>query len=506
MKSVRVLAVVLALILLVGAPALVGRTSDSGGVFGRWNPAYFALLAAYGVGVLAVLLGGLLARPALVERLLVPLRGLRRQPWVYVLLGYGLVEGWYAAHRLLFDNAARLFGLGSGFLLVMWSVSLLEVFVFLVVLLAGREAEDLKNTVMNLALGAFGLGVAFVAFAYGYALIIRGDYYYGNHQLFSAGGQPDAELAYRPRPDASMRLPSDGRLVPTTTDANGFRVVNGPVDARIAGYGDSFLFGYGVEDKDVWPMAFAEALGEPAYNYGVSGYSIWQYNRLAERTAGQGQHPLVFYAVFANDLGNERAEASDPAILQRWTVWTFRNPVTFTLKQVSAKSPTLAMFDWIRGLAQKRNTASVPASPAEQLPYGYTPYCVVWSISPNPNFYLSQIDDALDQAQADGYTLVIVTIPSKESTYSEVFEPICEQQGANAIANERAGYAAICEHVAARGGLCYDMTADFSAAASSDSQALFLRADGHWSPRGHTVFAGLLADYFRARGLAGRQP
>jgi lysophospholipase L1-like esterase len=93
-----------------------------------------------------------------------------------------------------------------------------------------------------------------------------------------------------------------------TINALGLRgaEVGPPGQSRIACFGDSITFGYGVGDDETYPVALARALpGVEVINGGVTGYSSFQALGLAERQLPRLRPNLATMLVGWND-GNHR--------------------------------------------------------------------------------------------------------------------------------------------------------------------------------------------------------
>jgi len=103
-------------------------------------------------------------------------------------------------------------------------------------------------------------------------------------------------------PDFSFRL---------QTDAYGFRNRHpqGPVD--VVAVGDSFTFGYGVDEEMAWPGLLEKETGQSVANLGQTNYGPQAELQVLEQ-AGLPLHPkLVIWQFFANDY-------LDAASFQEW--------------------------------------------------------------------------------------------------------------------------------------------------------------------------------------------
>jgi len=131
----------------------------------------------------------------------------------------------------------------------------------------------LSLVLMELALGAMGLGVPYLS---------------GPGRLY------DDKLLYR--------LPAhyaDG------IDALGFR--NDRVDEHydVVILGDSHTYGYNAANNQTWPARLHAVTGLTAYNFGLGGYGVAQYRMLAELGVDKFSPRLLVVTVF---LGNDLAD------------------------------------------------------------------------------------------------------------------------------------------------------------------------------------------------------
>jgi len=103
---------------------------------------------------------------------------------------------------------------------------------------------------------------------------------------------PDSELGYVPGPGQFTVTYASGYRYRTTHDARGRRVTapepGGPGRPEVHVLGDSFTYGWSVEDEATWPWRLQEAMpGVRVVNHAVAGYGtvhhLIQLRRLLER-------------------------------------------------------------------------------------------------------------------------------------------------------------------------------------------------------------------------------
>ena len=104
---------------------------------------------------------------------------------------------------------------------------------------------------------------------------------------------PHLDVRLSGHPDFSCRVRTNGRGLRTPFE-------RGPVD--VIALGDSFTFGYGVDEAETWPARLAELTGWSVANLGVSGYGP-QSELALLRSEGPALPPrLLLWQFFANDL------------------------------------------------------------------------------------------------------------------------------------------------------------------------------------------------------------
>jgi lysophospholipase L1-like esterase len=144
--------------------------------------------------------------------------------------------------------------------------------------------------------------------------------------------QPDGTLGYVHRPDWETVHATEDFEVTVRTNALGLRgapasPAKAPGTYRILVLGDSFAFGFGVEDDEAFPAALARALTPPTgfervevWNAGVAGWSADQF-WLFLTTRGLAWRPdLVLLAETENDpddLASNRLELDARRLPQR---------------------------------------------------------------------------------------------------------------------------------------------------------------------------------------------
>ncbi len=135
---------------------------------------------------------------------------------------------------------------------------------------------------------------------------------------------------YQPSMLASPTLADsvlEPRQVTYAIDALGLRETTPPDSATALVLGDSFAFGYGTDQGDIWPEVLEDLVGEAVYNLGVSSTGPQSHLSLLEHfLAPENRFPrarrLLWLVYEGNDLENSYAvprpvSASDASWLAR---------------------------------------------------------------------------------------------------------------------------------------------------------------------------------------------
>ncbi len=153
-----------------------------------------------------------------------------------------------------------------------------------------------------------------------YRIVVAGH----DHPLYRI--DPGSPLVYRLRPgvQGSAHLEKDpGREWSYATNAQGFRgrtLAPRHGDARrVLALGDSYTFGWGVDDgSQTWPARLEAMLdGVEIFNAGVPGYNTIQEAHLLDELLAQGDVDVVVLAWVMNDAEPQHTVVSDPRVRYR---------------------------------------------------------------------------------------------------------------------------------------------------------------------------------------------
>lgn len=329
-----------------------------------------------------------------------------------------------------------------------------------------------------------------------------------------------------------------GRDIPVRINSQGFRdreyASKGPTALRILGLGDSFAFGFGVNEEETY-LARLEALlndgKAEVINAGLAGMGPDSEARLLEMEGPRLDPDLVLVGFYVgNDLidvltRGRRARLRDgplesrDATQERWSrplrpgqilsapLGPLPRPETSGLKaRLRAHSHAYrfltsryaALRTWWR-----RRASGVPRG--EFTPFNEEAFCL--------KHYPPEFEEAWAQTKVifcmmkdwcdrHGSRIAIVAIPTRSQVYPEIWEEVRRTYGLrdedfdldkplaklNAL-GEEAGISVI------------DLLPALRRASSQPGERLYYPRDPHWTPRGHAVAAEELIAQLRSRGL-----
>ena len=181
-----------------------------------------------------------------------------------------------------------------------------------------RLRRVLAKTAMLLASVAVTIAVLEVATRFFYTplpptieffRLTRSDYY-----------QADVTVGWRPRPNITARHVSGDVFDTTfTTNSRGLRdrehsIEKPPGTLRVVVLGDSFAWGYGVNDDVVFPRLLESQLaGVEVINLGVAGYGLRQEFAYLKLEGMRYEPDLVILALCMNDLSDLPSGTLQPA-------------------------------------------------------------------------------------------------------------------------------------------------------------------------------------------------
>ena len=300
---------------------------------------------------------------------------------------------------------------------------------------------------------------------------------------------PNLDVVLAGHPDFSYRLRTNSRGLRTPVE-------DGPVD--VVALGDSFTFGYGVDEKVTWPSQLARLSGLTVANLGISGYGPGSELAMLRQEGLRLQPRLVLWQFFANDLLDATSFAAWQAA-GRGDFLDWERARTLPPAAPGLPAPGVSL----RGLlhrhlvsyelakwASRQGVYDPGRRPARWIDVDGAPLLLdiggpaAWSDRTNPwvrdemALTAAALEAARDDVRAMGAELIVVLAPTKEAVYwqGEARERIALE------GNDRWA-AQVCRVL---GIPCLPLLPVFASAAQQ-SGPLYFREDVHWNPAGHRL-------------------
>lgn len=336
------------------------------------------------------------------------------------------------------------------------------------------------------------------------------DYYRDWHATFT----PDPELGFRCRPCLDVVLAGHPELgCRLRTNHRGLRTTleEGPVD--VVAIGDSFTFGYGVEERAAWPAQLARLSGLRVANLGISGFGPGSELAMLRREGLRLRPRLVVWQFFANDL----LDAASFAAWQRsgqgdflaWERARLTPSGDFGVAGGVGRSVRGLLHRWLVSYelakyALRLGAYSPHSRPARWVRSGGAPMLLnsreplAWAdlsdarVQEGMALTTAALRAARDEARAAGADLLVVAAPTREAVYWR--GAAGERQ---ALEHNDRWLAQLCRQLDIP---CLSLLPAFQRAAQRE-QLLYFGQDVHWNPAGHRLAAREIANFVRGQRL-----
>ena len=255
---------------------------------------------------------------------------------------------------------------------------------------------------------------------------------------------------------------------------------------RILVLGDSFAWGYGVEESERFSQRLEETLGVEVINGGVSGYSTDQELLWYRNEGIKYETDLVILVVAGNDVGDNEQQLVSTIyykpkfVIEKGQLIPTGHPVpktspqglfVYSLSQRSALAYFLIQryFDLLTLYGRARATPKPENSQASGTGVGKEPF----------ELTIALIDEMKNIAESRKAKFMIVTTdrwwnhPSGESY--EDFVAIMRSEGF--------------------------LVLDVESMPGFDPEEMLIPDDGHWSPAGHKFVATKIEDFIKSNQL-----
>lgn len=345
----------------------------------------------------------------------------------------------------------------------------------------------MKEALRALLLAGAAAALAFLA-AEGLVRIARPRLAVGPASGNSPFWRHDPELGWFHAPGEKGRFARAEFSHAVSINAMGFRDAerrfdrDDPAALRVAVLGDSFVWGHGVEDAEIFTRLIEERLpGVEVWNLGVSGYSTDQELLLFRRVGDLIRPDLVLLMVCRNDFAANTTRRAGrypkPLFEDRHAGAGFE----LTGRPVPPPSTTQWLVNRARSKSAFVNGLAFLAEDAGWIAHGPRG----WESQDRVTRFL--LDTLLDEIRALGGELMITNAPSAPASGGERRDP-----------TEGVADLLLTGWAAENGVTWADLSSGFIAAGQASATPLHYAVDGHWTVRGHRLAAGILAPLIEA--------
>jgi hypothetical protein len=311
--------------------------------------------------------------------------------------------------------------------------------------------------------------------------------------------ESDDELLLHLKPNLNMRIYGHPEFSYTVrTNADGLRDEPFVGAFDVAAIGDSFTFGFGVEEEESWPTRLEAISGARVANLGWAGWNSHVYPAAIKRYAIPLGTRIWLWTFFGNDLpesvGAEDFLNSGEQDYKRWVeqnrMYTTSPPFPFNLRIVQLVTALI-----------KPELFLLPDSGDRIFDNGELRMRVgryAWETTdpdqPNVQRGWELTEAALIKAQdlAVLYdaTLVVVFIPNREHVYWPYIKDVMKDADIRQLDGVDARLRDFCE----AHGILYLSLLPGLRSRAMHGEMLYFPSDGHWNAAGHELASQLVYD------------
>ncbi len=313
----------------------------------------------------------------------------------------------------------------------------------------------------------------------------------------------DEILPYVPRPSYSGRMVLKNQFdVGMNINSSGFRGKENISHEKVQGefraafIGDSFTFGWGVEDEEAYPFLFGKALKKlnPAgkvtiINAAVYGYDIVQYTEVFKRVLKYSPDVIFLGFCLENDLNITPLKGSAGEVKEG--VRIEKKDLAFHVREFINRLHLVTMV-------RDRLYITFPSIRNLMLASG---------INNKRDIFLEEYTDALKNSCNEAEKILVkMSREAKEKgiDFAVVLIPLREQIYCREELNKFPGYNVdrpneVLSDMLERNGIaCIDLLPEMVKESNISGKRLYFDIDPHWTRRGHSVASKILEkEYLR---------
>lgn len=343
--------------------------------------------------------------------------------------------------------------------------------------------------------------------------------------------------AFEPDPVRIARLRPGFHDVVVTTEFRSTWTINadghrgpragerGPAAYRIAALGDSFTFGYGVEEEQAWPRRLEAMLNEgrspgrrvEVLNLGIGGYGTWQEAALLDEICARWKPDLALVAFYiGNDpQDNTRTAPAGETGARQEGEGTPAGAAPIEGARASLPSRAERLKRWLGGRSQLYNLVATRADDllvrtgARRLVYPFEMDILRPGATPEVARAWEDTRRALarlaDVARRHDVRLVLLLVPMKHQVSDAVWRRLLQyygglSEGDGAGSFDRERPQRMLAGIATGEGIeLLDLLPALreDARAAGDGSVLYWPRDQHWTARGHEAAARAIRSVIR---------
>ena len=260
----------------------------------------------------------------------------------------------------------------------------------------------------------------------------------------------------------------------------------------IAAIGDSFTYGFGVEEEQSWPTLLEDFSQIKVVNLGWAGFTSNVYQPAINRHAIPLQSHLWLWTFFINDLSESaRAEEFIQSGHSDFKLWLKEeNPNPWSKFPLNSNTVQFFASYFLPDFFALTHTSGRIVNVGQfKMRVNQFPWDMTNPENPDVQRGWELTELSLIETQAlavqNNATLVVIYIPSRELVYWPQIMQSMEEFDINQLENVELQISSIAKN----NGIIYLNLLPSFRAAANEGKLLYFYSDGHWNIAGHTLAA-----------------